>query len=49
MMLDRGEQLEWFDSPEIILEAALSVLGAYLFHRAFVNYGPPFSRSETIP
>ncbi len=31
MMLDRGEQLQWFDSPEIILEAALSLLGSYLF------------------
>jgi len=31
MMLDRGEQLEWFDSPEIVIEAALSVLGFYLF------------------
>ncbi len=31
MMLDRGEQLQWFDSPEIVTEAALSVLGAYLF------------------
>jgi DHA2 family multidrug resistance protein len=31
MMLDRGEQLEWFDSPEIIIEAACSGLAAYLF------------------
>jgi DHA2 family multidrug resistance protein len=31
MMLDRGEQLEWFDSPEIVVEAALAGLGAYLF------------------
>jgi DHA2 family multidrug resistance protein len=31
MMLDRGEQLEWFDSPEIVLEAACSGLAAYLF------------------
>jgi DHA2 family multidrug resistance protein len=31
MMLDRGEQLEWFDSPEIVAEAVLSALGAYLF------------------
>jgi DHA2 family multidrug resistance protein len=31
MMLDRGEQLEWFDSPEIMAEAALAGLGAYLF------------------
>ena len=31
MMLDRGEQLEWFDSPEIILDAACAGLAAYLF------------------
>jgi len=31
MMLDRGEQLEWFDSPEIVIEAACSGLAAYLF------------------
>src|ERR1041385_1218712 len=31
MMLDRGEQLEWFDSPEIVIEALLAVLGSYLF------------------
>jgi DHA2 family multidrug resistance protein len=31
MMLDRGEQLEWFDSPEIVLEACCAGLAAYLF------------------
>jgi DHA2 family multidrug resistance protein len=31
MMLDRGEQLEWFDSPEIVMEAACALLGGYLF------------------
>lgn len=31
MMLDRGEQLQWFDSREIICEAACSALAAYLF------------------
>src|SRR5689334_4684227 len=31
MMLDRGEQLDWFGSREIVLEAALSALGFYLF------------------
>jgi MFS transporter, DHA2 family, multidrug resistance protein len=31
MMLDRGERMEWFDSPEIWIEAAVSVLGFYLF------------------
>lgn len=31
MMLDRGEQLEWFDSPEIVMEAACAGLASYLF------------------
>ena len=31
MVLDRGERLEWFDSAEIWIEAAASVLGFYLF------------------
>jgi len=31
MMLDRGEQLDWFSSTEIVLEAALAALGFYLF------------------
>lgn len=31
MMLDRGEQLDWFDSPEIVAEAAISALSFYLF------------------
>ena len=31
MMLDRGEQLGWFESPEIIVEAILSVVGFYFF------------------
>ena len=31
MMLDRGEQLGWFESPEIIAEAILSVVGFYFF------------------
>lgn len=31
MMLDRGEQLDWFSSIEIVLEGALAGLAAYLF------------------
>ncbi len=31
MMLDRGEQLDWFSSTEIVLEAALAGLSLYLF------------------
>lgn len=31
MMLDRGEQLDWFSSLEIIAEGAIAVLAFYLF------------------
>ncbi|MFI4981574.1 MAG: MDR family MFS transporter [Nevskiales bacterium] len=31
MLLDRGERLEWFASPEIQVEAMASVLGFYVF------------------
>lgn len=31
MMLDRGQTLDWFSSPEIIFEAVLAGLGFYLF------------------
>ncbi len=31
MMLDRGEQLDWFSSTEILVEAVLAALAFYLF------------------
>lgn len=31
LLLDRGQQLDWFSSPEIMIEGALVALGAYLF------------------
>ena len=31
LMLDRGEQLDWFHSTEIVAELILAVLGLYLF------------------
>ncbi|MCP1475860.1 DHA2 family multidrug resistance protein [Pseudomonas sp. EB276 TE3739] len=31
MLLDRGERLDWFDSPEIWTEALAGALGLYLF------------------
>ena len=31
MMLDRGEQLDWFSSTEIVIEAVLAALAFYLF------------------
>jgi DHA2 family multidrug resistance protein len=31
LMLDRGEQLDWFNSTEIVIELVLACLGIYLF------------------
>jgi MFS transporter, DHA2 family, multidrug resistance protein len=31
LMLDRGEQMDWFGSTEILVEAVLAALGIYLF------------------
>ena len=31
LMLDRGEQLDWFGSAEIVIETTLGALGIYLF------------------
>ena len=31
MMLDRGESLDWFSSPEVMIEAILAILALYLF------------------
>jgi DHA2 family multidrug resistance protein len=31
LMLDRGQKMDWFSSPEIIVEAILACLGLYLF------------------
>jgi DHA2 family multidrug resistance protein len=41
-MLDRGETLDWFASPEIILEACLAGLGFYLFLVQFSLAPRPF-------
>ena len=31
LMLDRGEQLGWFGSPEIVAELIISIAGFYYF------------------
>ena len=31
LMLDRGQRLDWFESPEIIIEACLAVVSFYIF------------------
>ena len=41
-MLDRGEQLDWFSSPEIIVEACLAGVGFYGFVVHFLLAERPF-------
>jgi DHA2 family multidrug resistance protein len=42
LMLDRGQELDWFDSPEIVTEAVLAALGFYLFVVHMVVADKPF-------
>src|SRR3954471_17214473 len=42
MMLDRGEQLDWFSSAEDQIDAALMVLGFYLFTVQTLTAEKPF-------
>ncbi|HEY7990855.1 MAG TPA: DHA2 family efflux MFS transporter permease subunit [Stellaceae bacterium] len=42
MMLDRGEIKDWFNSPEIIVEAALAGFGFYFFVVRMVTAKHPF-------
>jgi DHA2 family multidrug resistance protein len=42
MMLDRGEQLDWFSSPEVIFEGVAAGLGFYLFIVQTVTAKNPF-------
>jgi len=41
-MLDRGERNDWFDSPEIILEASIAVLAFYVFIAHSLTARQPF-------
>lgn len=42
LMLDRGEQLDWFGSTEIVIEAVLAGLGIYLFIVHMLTAKKPF-------
>jgi DHA2 family multidrug resistance protein len=42
MMLDRGQDKDWFSSPEIITEAVLAGLGTYLFLVHLLTAERPF-------
>jgi MFS transporter, DHA2 family, multidrug resistance protein len=45
MMLDRGQELDWFSSREIIVEAVLAGLGFYLFFVHMFTADKPFLAS----
>jgi DHA2 family multidrug resistance protein len=42
LMLDRGESLGWFDSPEIVIEAWIAALALYLFIAHTLTCRAPF-------
>ena len=42
MMLDRGEQLGWFESPEIWIEMILAIVGFYFFLADCLTSARPF-------
>ncbi|MBS0486402.1 MAG: DHA2 family efflux MFS transporter permease subunit [Proteobacteria bacterium] len=42
MLLDRGQIKDWFDSPEIRIEAALALLGFYLYLVHWLSSERPF-------
>ncbi|MFY9328409.1 MAG: DHA2 family efflux MFS transporter permease subunit, partial [Georgfuchsia sp.] len=42
MMLDRGESLDWFTNPEVVIEAMLSGLALYLFIAHIFTHEHPF-------
>ncbi|HKA71292.1 MAG TPA: DHA2 family efflux MFS transporter permease subunit [Xanthobacteraceae bacterium] len=48
LMLDRGEQLGWFDSSEIVVEAVASVVGFYFFFAHSLTTKTPFVRFESF-
>ena len=43
-MLDRGEQLGWFTSPEIVAELIVSIVGFYYFFAHSLTTPEPFVR-----
>ncbi|MDO8440083.1 MAG: DHA2 family efflux MFS transporter permease subunit [Polaromonas sp.] len=42
MMLDRGESLDWFANPEVVIEAMLAGLALYLFIAHIFTHEHPF-------
>ncbi len=46
LMLDRGEQLGWFDSNEIVLEGLIALFAGYLFIAHTLTWPNPFVQIE---
>ena len=46
LMLDRGEQLGWFESAEIIVELVVSIAGFYFFFAHSLTTPEPFVRFD---
>jgi DHA2 family multidrug resistance protein len=46
IMLDRGEQLGWFSSAEIVAELVISIVGFYFFFAHSLTTDNPFVRFE---
>jgi DHA2 family multidrug resistance protein len=46
VMLDRGQQLGWFDSNEIVMELIIAVVGFYYFFAHSLTTREPFVRFE---
>ena len=42
IMLDRGSQLDWFGSPEILLETGIAIAAAWMFVVHTVTHSEPF-------
>jgi DHA2 family multidrug resistance protein len=42
IMLDRGSQLDWFNSPEILLELGIAISGTWMFLVHTVTHREPF-------
>jgi MFS transporter, DHA2 family, multidrug resistance protein len=46
LMLDRGEQVGWFDSNEIVIETIVSIVGFYFFFAHSLTTDEPFVRFD---
>ncbi len=42
LMLDRGAELDWFSSPEVLVELAVAIAGAWMFMVHTATHNEPF-------